>query len=263
MKIQCPNCGISKEANDSKIPDKGCYVGCRKCGHRFFVKKENNFIEKKEILSSEEDVSCPVEQESVQTEKDFPKAEIAGVLKYPKPSPNKRICAILIDFAIVTFLQSLLHLFGINTKNFIFQSLFFFLYVFRDSYKGQSPGKVLIGLKVTDLEGNPISLSASFKRNIILFWEYIVYAPMLLILLIEPNFILKIIAIHIGLIVIGVFISIIEYIKITYSYDGRRIGDKLAKTKVIDLHPDRGGWRYFFLSLIIIFVSVLLQMMMR
>jgi len=40
MKAQCPNCDAVYQIDDSKIPDKGASVKCKKCETRFQIKKE-------------------------------------------------------------------------------------------------------------------------------------------------------------------------------------------------------------------------------
>ena len=47
-------------------------------------------------------------------------------------------------------------------------------------------------------------------------------------------------------------IYLIEYFVSAYSKDGRRLGDKLAGTKVIDLKPERPGWLFVILSVILL-----------
>jgi predicted Zn finger-like uncharacterized protein len=37
MKAECPNCGTAYRVVDSKIPENGAYVLCKKCPARFFV----------------------------------------------------------------------------------------------------------------------------------------------------------------------------------------------------------------------------------
>jgi hypothetical protein len=60
-----------------------------------------------------------------------------------------------------------------------------------------------------------------------------------------------------AIMVIKVLITIIEYILATYSKDGKRLGDKLAKTQVIDLRPNQPGWLYFILGLILMIATFL------
>lgn len=40
MKVQCPKCEVGYKIDENKVPAKGAYARCRKCQHRFFIKKE-------------------------------------------------------------------------------------------------------------------------------------------------------------------------------------------------------------------------------
>lgn len=42
MKIECPECHSFYQINDSKIPDKGIYGSCKKCGNKIFIQKETD-----------------------------------------------------------------------------------------------------------------------------------------------------------------------------------------------------------------------------
>jgi uncharacterized RDD family membrane protein YckC len=88
-----------------------------------------------------------------------------------KANPNKRVCEYIIDSLIaglsIILLKTLIH----RPETYpVFELLAFIFLVFRDSFSGRSPGKIITGLKVVDVNGNHISYSQSFKRNIILFW---------------------------------------------------------------------------------------------
>ncbi len=167
-----------------------------------------------------------------------------------KANPNKRVCAILIDTVVVTIIQILL----INALRGILgvvDLLLFTVFVLKDSYQGQSPGKMLVGLKVVDLNGNPISYNASFKRNIIFSWVYLI----VLLPASEPATAF----LYLGLGVIQLVIAVTEYLKCTYSKDGRRFGDIFAATKVVDLRPERTGWVYLIFSVIVLILWNILQ----
>jgi len=41
MKIKCPECKTVHNINEAKIPEKGAYARCKKCNHRFLVKKQS------------------------------------------------------------------------------------------------------------------------------------------------------------------------------------------------------------------------------
>ena len=159
-----------------------------------------------------------------------------------KVNSNKRVCAILIDFLIITVVSFLFSLVKININRGIFSLAIFVFYIFRDSYQGQGPGKMFVGLKVVDLNGGPASLAASFKRNIILFWASFIYTfiPASAIEdVASPAFKAS------GIIVIAsLLVYIVEYFIATRSKEGRRMGDIIGGTKVIDLNPEKAGSTY-------------------
>lgn len=170
-----------------------------------------------------------------------------------KAGPNKRVCAILIDFFLVIILSLLLEwLFKINSKSAIFTLIYFVFFVFRDAYNGQGPGKMIVGLRVVDSNSNAASLISSFKRNINLFWGYLAYLVVSLSKLPErKNSVIMFIVL-----VVVVLIFLIEYFLIAYGKEKRRLGDKLAGTQVIDLRPNQSDRRYLILSIAILIVSL-------
>ena len=44
MDFQCPNCKISGQIDDSRVPETGIYATCHKCNTKFLVKKEESII---------------------------------------------------------------------------------------------------------------------------------------------------------------------------------------------------------------------------
>ncbi len=86
---------------------------------------------------------------------------------------NRRIGAFIIDLNI--WIWVLLPLFGVigqfdeisgGTLNNL-DLLTYLIFVFKDGFKGQSPGKKLMGVQVVDkTTGQPIGFLASFKRNL-------------------------------------------------------------------------------------------------
>jgi uncharacterized RDD family membrane protein YckC len=164
-----------------------------------------------------------------------------------KTNPNKRVCAFLIDYVLLIIAELLIyHWLKIDPTSSIILFINFILLISRDSYKGISPGKYVVGIQVVDLNNIPISFLGSIKRNIILFWAFIFE-----IFLVAQNTFLI-------MSLISTIIVFIEYIRIAYTKSGRRIGDLIGKSKVIDLKPTKPGWPYFLLSVLIIIVSVVI-----
>ncbi len=118
---------------------------------------------------------------------------------------GKRILAFLIDHIIICFAFALFVMVEMFVKTdfelfrkiyYIFLLAFMFIYFFKDIINGQNIGKRIMKIKVVDLNENKPSLFNLIVRNItILIWP----VEALLVLL-----------------------------------DKERLGDRLAKTKVID-----------------------------
>ena len=134
--------------------------------------------------------------------------------------PNKRVCASLIDFLLVEVVTLPL---GILLSFFIYIGYF----LMRDAlFKGKSIGKLLVGLTVVDLDRNKCTLQESILRNIIFIIPIVSY--------------------------------VIEYIVMTVSNEGKRLGDLLAKTTVEDDRPHIGdGWFLLFSILLVIVVAII------
>jgi uncharacterized RDD family membrane protein YckC len=173
---------------------------------------------------------------------------------------NKRVCATLIDLFIIDVMNVFclgflrLPMVGYNS---ISQILFFLMLVFRDGYQGRSPGKMFVGLRVVDVNDKPASFFASFKRNIVLFWVnlFSAFIPASSAPLGQLNWTPEMIAAF-ALIFISFTIYLIEYFLCAYGKDGRRMGDRIAGTRVVDLRPDTPGWIFALLSMVILLVMV-------
>ncbi len=142
-------------------------------------------------------------------------------MDFQKPGLNKRVCGLIIDTAVVTIIKEIFLLIGINTYDVI---LIVYL-IFRDVFGGRSIGKYLLDMQAVDENNKPISTGQAIARNI---------------LLIIP------------------FFMLIEYFVMKGDKDGRRIGDKIAKTRVIELKPGLKDIYYMGIGLGIILLEVLM-----
>ena len=163
--------------------------------------------------------------------------------KFNKPGPNKRVCAYLIDAALIIIIQRIISLPS------TFSSLIFITYfLFRDSFSGQSLGKMFVSLEVIDEKGKRTGLLPGMLRNL----------PFVLPDLV--SFFLRSIASYSGavLIVLG-FVPLVEYFVMRTNKEGRRIGDRIAKTKVNDLKPQTSDLKYLWISLAVMVVLTLIS----
>ena len=146
-------------------------------------------------------------------------------MDFIKAGPNKRICAFLIDNGLAsTFSLWMFVAFKSQVANWLAWTI---LMLFKDALSGRSPGKRFAGIQVVDEEGNPPRLSRTLLRNLFL--------------------------------VIPIF-PIVEYIvMLKDKQEGKRVGDKAAKTRVIDLNPLAKDMTYLWISFVVVIILALIQ----
>ncbi len=146
-------------------------------------------------------------------------------MEFVKAGPNKRICAFLIDNGLAsTFSLWMFVAFKSQIANWITWTI---LMLFKDALSGRSPGKRFAGIQVVDEEGNPPRLSRILLRNLFL--------------------------------VIPIF-PLVEYIvMLKDKQEGKRIGDKLAKTRVADLKPLAKDITYLWISMAVVIILAAIQ----
>jgi uncharacterized RDD family membrane protein YckC len=139
-----------------------------------------------------------------------------------KASLSKRTLAMLIDGVIAAVLTLLPYLGGLLAAAYL---------VSRDGLEldfmhRRSLGKHVMGLKPVQLDGHPMDLETSFRRNwmfglggITVFFEWI---PLLGVF----------VAIVVG--IVGLVIGLYEIFKVLSDSQGRRWGDTMAHTQVIE-----------------------------
>jgi len=140
-----------------------------------------------------------------------------------KASLGKRALAVLIDGIIATVLTMLPYLGGLLAAAYL---------ISRDGLKfdfmnRRSLGKHVMGLQPVRLDGNPMDLETSFWRNwmfglggITVFFEWIPLLGMF-------------IAFVVG--IVGLVIGLYEIFRVLTDSEGRRWGDTLARTQVIEV----------------------------
>ncbi len=173
-----------------------------------------------------------------------------------KRVPNKRVCAYLIDIFIISLAYSVFTAVIAGIPEISFNLLLIAYLLIRDALiHGQSIGKYAVGLRVVDTEGQPCDLRRSGLRNLIFIVPVLIFGVVSLVsepvenTLDVPNIPLYIY----GLIFIAVAVDVIEYFVMRSSKWERRLGDRMAGTKVQDLRPDRrDGWFLLFSILVVV-----------
>ena len=98
----------------------------------------------------------------------------------------------------------------------------------------QTPGKKVMHIKVTDLQGNPISMGMSMKRNFLPAVPFMVSAISMLFTVIHIPFITPIIGfvVFLPMSMLAVIAVIFEIVRIYLGERHRRFGDTMAGTIV-------------------------------
>lgn len=135
-----------------------------------------------------------------------------------KADLGKRAAAIIIDWLITWVIALVIPFIGglIGAAYMLLRDGFDFNFMDR-----RSLGKKLLKLRPVTLDGSPVDMTVSLKRN----WVFAV-GPVLMIFPV------------IGWIfgsIIGLIIGIVEVVLVFTDEEGRRMGDKLANTKVIEV----------------------------
>lgn len=164
---------------------------------------------------------------------------------------NKRVSAFLMDLAFVSLvsfsllgdLSSRMADKGLMPAAMIFEGLYLLL---RDGlFKGRSLGKLAVGIQVVDLNGKPCNFWKSVLRNLVfvapgaIAWS--IFSDLVL------GFILRFFSV----------VYLIEYSALRFSPETRRLGDRLAKTCVIDTRPHWKDSPFLWVSLTVFFVVFL------
>lgn len=151
------------------------------------------------------------------------RAQVPDAASAAKPDTGKRAIAAIIDGAIAGAVGLVPVVGGIVGALYI---------LLRDGFEydfmdGRSIGKKLMKLRPVRLDGGKMDLPTSARRN----W------PIALGSLASVLFILPIVGwlLYIPVLILAIVLGIVEIVSVLTSPDGRRWGDKLAKTKVIEV----------------------------
>jgi len=134
-----------------------------------------------------------------------------------KADLGKRAAAVIIDLVIAWVVAIVIPFVGglIGAAYMLFRDGFEFNFM-----DHRSLGKKLLKLRPVTLDGSPVDISVSVRRN----WVFAI-GPVLMIF--------PVIGWVLGSIV-GFIIGLVEVILVLTDEQGRRMGDKLANTKVVE-----------------------------
>ncbi len=144
-----------------------------------------------------------------------------------KPGVNKRVCAFVMDMVLINLLVMLLGTFLDKIMSWVLTSLYILL---RDCINGQSIGKSIVGIQVMSIDNQILKPTQTLVRNT---------------LMVIP------------------ILPLIEYFVMLKNPEGRRLGDKIANTVVIDLHPERKDMNYLWISIAIYLVFIFLTLALQ
>jgi uncharacterized RDD family membrane protein YckC len=156
---------------------------------------------------------------------------------------KKRLVALIIDFLAFYVVACGVMLIPFLNAYLSVNLLLCLLLLFRDVlFQGRGIGKNLMGLQVIDAHtGGEPTLKQEALRNIVLFGPYLTIQVIGLILHFIPSAIVNQVVITIVNIAGLLYVVIVFPMEIYRAYartDGRRIGDELAQTEVIDSNMD-------------------------
>lgn len=161
--------------------------------------------------------------------------EGAGGYVFVKAGPNKRACAFLIDLMVISVPGLVAAFLGGSLITVLILLVYILL---KDCFDGQSLGKRLVKIKVVDGNNEPAGPSLIVLRN--LFWIVVCVLPLF----------------HIYLAFGSVAILIFEVAGIFKDRQGQRFGDKISSTRVADLKPRSADWKFFFISLLVVALTL-------
>jgi len=97
---------------------------------------------------------------------------------------------------------------------------------------GQSPGKMFVGMRIESVDGSPVEPSKLIMRNI-----------------------------TIAVPILNGILMLVGCLVMLPTSEKRRIGDRIAGTRVVDLRPDRGDTLYTLCFIMVIVIQIFLGML--
>lgn len=175
-----------------------------------------------------------------------PQQDIAADEEYleaKKPDSNKRIVALLFDFAAAYLIGVIVAMLPFVNRFVPLQIVLVAVLLGRDFlFGGRGFGKNLMGLRVVDAAtGEPPTIMQSVLRNVILMAPFVVLQTVPLLLKFSPfawfnEAVMSLINI-VGMIYVAIVLPLESY-RAYSREDGLRIGDEIAGTVIVDSTMD-------------------------
>ncbi len=160
-----------------------------------------------------------------------------------KPDPNKRIVALLFDFAAAYLVGVIIAMIPFVNRFIPLQIVLVAVLLSRDHlFGGRGFGKNLMGLRVVDAQsGDTPTIVQSILRNIVLMAPFVVLQTIPLLLKFSPfgwfnEAVMSLINI-VGMLYVAIVLPLESY-RAYSREDGLRFGDELAGTTIVDSTMD-------------------------
>lgn len=160
-----------------------------------------------------------------------------------KPDPNKRIVALLFDFAAAYLVGVIIAMIPFVNRFIPLQIVLVAVLLSRDHlFGGRGFGKNLMGLRVVDAHsGDTPTIVQSILRNIVLMAPFVVLQTIPLLLKFSPfgwfnEAVMSLINI-VGMLYVAIVLPLESY-RAYSREDGLRFGDELAGTTIVDSTMD-------------------------
>ncbi|MDY0213014.1 MAG: RDD family protein [Desulfuromonadaceae bacterium] len=180
MHLICPHCNFTKELEDTAVPTEPAQVTCPRCGGSFLFKpKTDEALSFKAQTPEAASYETPALATAAQAEftqhlNDGGAAPPAGFWIRVVAALLDSMISALLQFSMVFALGAITELSGtsnlpsVQILTMLFGTLAgVFYYVFFTGYSGQTPGKMLLRLKVVRLDGTKVSYGQALLRETI------------------------------------------------------------------------------------------------
>ncbi|MFA5701450.1 MAG: RDD family protein [Desulfuromonas sp.] len=171
MQLRCPHCNFTRELEDTAVPTAPAQVTCPRCGGSFPFepKVEKAATLEQPLAATASEPPAPAEPEQ---QRGGGSAPPAGFWVRAVAAVLDSMISGLLQFAMVFALRAITELSGtsnlpaVQILTMLFGTLAgLFYYVFFTGYSGQTPGKMLLRLKVVRLDDTKVSYGQALIRE--------------------------------------------------------------------------------------------------